>query len=584
MTVQSSIPAASPELKDPAPLNGASARAVPVDGSAEPPHPSRLPKNRKSKRTGRWLALLVLLLFVGATGGVWFVWFRGPVARTDLVTDKVKYQDLQLKIFERGGLEAKENHDIKCEVKTGSRGAPKIKWVVDNGTTVKKGDLLVDIDDSYLQEQAQAKKIEHDKAEADKIAAEELYPVKKIAIALSEQNLEKWIKGDFPQQLHDLEGQVQIAESTLLQQKDRASWASRMVKKGYMTVSQEESERANERGDELNLQKIQEQRTVLMKYTDPVQRQTLQNAIKQAKVDERTAFSDMESKRAIFQQQDSLYKDLMEQIAQCKVYAPNAGIVQYTVPEQTRMGSGTNQSIIAQGEPVQFGQKMLSIPDLSNMLVNLRIHEAFINHMKDGLVATVRVDAVPGKVLKGHVKSVAQVASTQDWMSPDVKVYQAYVQIDESVEQLKLKPGLSAGCTIFTDTKADHVLAIQIQAILPPLEKGGKNRCFIATPTGPVAREIELGMSDERLVEIKSGLQEGDEVVINPRTVLSDKDKRNVKEDEKMPTGAGKGGRAGRGGPGGPGDEGGGGSGPGRGGERSGRGGSASESPSLHQK
>ena len=320
-----------------------------------------------------------------------------------------------------------------------------------------------------------------------------------------------------------------------------------MVKKGYMTVSQEESERANERGDELNLQKIQEQRTVLMKYTDPVQRQTLLNAIKQAKVDERTAYSDMESKRAIFLLQDSLYKDLMEQIAQCKVYAPNAGIVQYTVPEQTMRGSGTNQSIIAQGEPVQFGQKMLSIPDLSNMLVNLRIHEAFINNMKDGLISTVRVDAVPGKVLKGHVKSVAQVASQQDWMSPDVKVYQAYVQIDEPVEQLKLKPGLSAGCTIFTDLRADHVLAIPIQAVVPAVDKGAKPRCFIQTATGPVAREIELGLSDDRSVEVKSGLQEGEEVILNPGTVRTDKDKRAVKEDEKMP-GGGRGGRGGEGG------------------------------------
>lgn len=573
MTLQSTVPAASPEQKVPG--SGVTSVAANGNGHGEPAHPARLPKSRRGSRAGRWLAVFALVAFVGAAGGAYFIWFRGPVVRTDLVTMKVDYKDLQLKVVERGGLEAKENHDIKCEVKTGSRGSPKIKWVVDNGTMVKKGDLLVDIDDSYLQEQAQAKKIEHDKAEADKIAAEELYPVKKIAIALAEQNLEKWVKGDFPQQLHDLEGQVQIAESTLLQQRDRASWASRMVKNGYMTVSQEESERANERGDELNLQKLQEQKNVLSKYTDPVQRQTLLNAIKQAKVDERTSYSDMESKRAIFQQQSALYKDLLEQIAQCKVYAPNSGIVVYTVPEQTMRGSGTNQSIIAQGEPVQFGQKMLSIPDLSNMLVNLRIHEAFINHMKDGLPATIRVDAVPGKVLKGHVKSVAQVASPQDWMSPDVKVYQSYVQIDEPVEQLKLKPGLSSVCTIFTDSKVEHVLAIPIQAVVPPQERGGKNRCFVSTPTGAEAREIELGMSDERSIEVKSGLKEGDEVILNPRALLSDKEKRTVKEDEKMPQGAGK--QGGRGG------EGGGKGGP-RGGERSGRGASPADSASNDRK
>jgi multidrug efflux pump subunit AcrA (membrane-fusion protein) len=578
MTLQSTVPAASPEQKNTT-ANGSAAPAIPAsdNGHGEAAHPARLPKNRRASRLGRWLTVLAMVAFVGAAGGAYFIWFRGPTVRTDLVTIKVDYKDLQLKVVERGALEAKENHDIKCEVKTGSRGAPKIKWVVDNGTLVKKDDLLVDIDDSYLQEQAQAKKIELDKAEADKIAAEEIYPVKKVAIGLAEQNLEKWVKGDFPQQLHDLEGQIQIAESTLLQQRDRASWASRMVKKGYMTVSQEESERANERGDELNLLKLQEQRNVLTKYTDPVQRQSLQNAIKQAKVDERTAYSDMESKRAIFRQQADLYKDLMEQIGQCKVKAPNSGIVVYTVPEQTMRGSGSNQSIIAQGEPVQFGQKMLSIPDLSHMLVNLRIHEAFINHMKDSLPATIRVDAVPGKVLKGHVKSVAQVASPQDWMSPDVKVYQSYVQIDEPVEQLKLKPGLSSVCTIFTDSKVEHVLAIPIQAVVSPQERGGKNRCFVLTPTGPEARDVELGLSDERSVEIKSGLKEGDDVILNPRALLSDKEKRSVKEDEKMPQGGGK--QGGRGGDGGRGGEGG-----MRGGERSGRGFSAGDAPSGDRK
>ena len=53
---------------------------------------------------------------------------------------------------------------------------------------------------------------------------------------------------------------------------------------------------------------------------------------------------------------------------------------------------------------------------------------------------------------------------------------------DESVEELKLKPGLSAVTTIYTETKAEHVLAVPVQAILPPLEKGGKPRCLRDDP------------------------------------------------------------------------------------------------------
>src|SRR5581483_9058996 len=103
-----------------------------------------------------------------------------------------------------------------------------------------------------------------------------------------------------------------------------------------------------------------------------------------------------------------------------------------------------------------------------------------------------------------------------------------------------------------------------------------KPRCFVMTPTGPEGREVELGLSDEKFIEVKSGLNEGDEIILNPRTLLSDKEKKAAgKEDEKIvPTGGAKqdGGRGGKGGgpgdaaPGGPGGAGGaGGFGPGRG-------------------
>src|SRR5262249_54331600 len=284
-------------------------------------------------------------------------------------------------------------------------------------------------------------------------------PVKVSGITLAEKNLDKWIKGDFPQQLHELEGQIQTAESAVLQQEDRTSWAARMVKKGYMTPSQLEAEEANLKGYKLTLQQTQEKRKVLLEYTDPVNRRDFDNKIQQAKVDERSALADKKAKEANYKLQDDQYNDLLEQIKLCKVKAKHAGIVVYAVPEQTRMGAGSQQSIIAQGEPVQYGQKMMSIPDLSRMLVALRVHEAFINNIRVGLPVTIRVDALPGETLKGHVKSVDNVAQPQDWLSPDVKVYKAYVEIDDSLSGKGLKPGLSAVCTIYTDRRAENTLA-----------------------------------------------------------------------------------------------------------------------------
>jgi multidrug resistance efflux pump len=496
---------------------------------------------------------------------------------------------------------------------------------------------------------------------------------------VAKQNKEKWINGDYPSTLHDLEGQIQTSESNLLQEEDRLAWVARMVKKKYMTASQEEAEQALLTGNKLDLQKKQEAKKVLTDFTNPTNIKTMDKAIADAENDERSAKQDRDIKQAVFKQQDDLYKDLEEQIKQCKVRAPAEGIVVYYVPEQTRMGSGSNQSIIAQGEPVQYGQKMMSIPNLSQMVVNVRIHEAFIGHMdvkarvekvhpgraaekaglkegdvivrlndkpiksyadlvetlrstdtsapaklkvlrdkmeidaeltfahqadadkgageeseKDGkdetaaskgakaeeglgsgkvrdnspnklfgarfqvgLPAEIRVDAAPGKVLKGHVKSVASVAAQQDWMSPDVKVYQAYVEIDDSVKDLKLKPGLSAVCTIFTETQAENVLAVPVQTIVAPTEPGGDPSVMVIGPKGPEKRPVKLVKVDGKLmtdgdyVAIESGLSVGERVVSAPKTLLGDKDKKSGKDGDKggangkmdaMPGGKGKGG------------------------------------------
>jgi multidrug resistance efflux pump len=570
----------------------------PVTTSAENPngeplpHASHLPRARRGKKPLRFLipgaAALVVILAVVA----WLVFFRGPQVRADLVLASVEERNIQLKVTERGALESAEPNDVKCDVKAGSRGAPKILWITENGVTVRgpmhddnllstsslgaltaplglaplvtasalypgrtdrPPDLLVSIDDSYLKEQEADQKIKRDKAEATKIAAEEDHPRKKEAIEVAKAKLEQWIKGDFPQKDYDFDSQGQKADSDVLQQSDRTAWAERMVKKGYMTASQLEAEQANLTSLELKAKLLKIQRATLNNYEDKVNRKTLTEAIQQAESNEKSAKAAMLEAQATFKQEKLKHEDLLEQIKQCKIYATidKPRIVVYAVPEATRWGAGANQSIIAQGEPVQYGQKILSLPDLSHMVVNVRIHEAFINHVRKGLPATVRVDAQANRLLQGKVKYVANVASPQDFLSPDVKVYQAYVEIKESLEGLDLKPGLSAVCTIYTSTKSENVLAIPVQAVVNPVEKGGSPRCYVQTPQGPELREIKLGMTDDKYVEVKDGLEKGDQVVLNPRVLMNDK-KKGSKESEKIvptdgPPGGGRGGPPGAG-------------------------------------
>src|SRR5262249_18634342 len=98
------------------------------------------------------------------------------------------------------------------------------------------------------------------------------------------------------------------------------------------------------------------------------------------KVDQYDA--DYKAKSKILGQEETKLREIREEIGKCHMDAPQNGLVVYSVPEQSRFGSGSQQSIVAQGEPVREGQKLMRIPNLHKMLVNVRIHEAMVSKLK----------------------------------------------------------------------------------------------------------------------------------------------------------------------------------------------------------
>src|SRR5262249_45991485 len=128
-----------------------------------------------------------------------------------------------------------------------------------------------------------------------------------------------------------------------------------------------------------------------------------------------------------------------------------------------------------------------------------------------GQKATVVVDAFYTRPLDGHVKNVATVASQQDWMTSDVKVYQTIVGIDESLDGLK--PGMSAEVTIHIESTGDKVLALPIQAIIGGAESGKIRKCYVQTEAGPQERKIKVGLSNDKMAEIREGAFEEGEFI-----------------------------------------------------------------------
>src|SRR5262249_5965519 len=151
--------------------------------------------------------------------------FNGP-------TWTVRREPLKVTIVARGTLESAKNGDIYCTVRSGTKGsttATVIKWIIDAGTEVSKGDKLIELDSSGFQEQLKDKKKEVDQAYSLKVQADQAYLIQQIqnesdieaaknALELARIDLEKYEQGDFEQARKDVEGRIEIAKS------DLASW------------------------------------------------------------------------------------------------------------------------------------------------------------------------------------------------------------------------------------------------------------------------------------------------------------------------------------------------------------------------
>lgn len=507
-----------------------------------------------------------------ALGGGAFYYFGSDLLlgkeREDLIYHTVKEEPLEVTVVERGTLEAARNDDIICMVKASGRGstaATTIRWVIEDGTQVKKGDKVIELDRSGLEDQKLTQQIAVEKARAAVIKAEgdlqtvisqndsdELDAQAKLDVA--KLDLEKYIfdkdgkGGEYLRDLNKILGDLKEAESNVEMWRERAAWTRRMFEKKFKTINEVEADEAKLKSAELAVRKLKDELTVLKEFQYRRNVVDLESKVKlaeealkrvriQRQAKEATARSELETAKKTLEQEEAKLKDIEEQLQYCTMYAPKDGMVVYFVDERSRGGFGAQSSVIAQGEPVREGQKLIRIPDLSSMLVNTRVHEAMVSRVRPGMKVGVRVDALRDRILKGSVKSVATIAIQLDWRSAgDVKMYQTIVSIDETVPGLK--PGMSAEVTIHVDATDKPVPTVPVQAIVGGPEMGAKRTVFVKGPDGqPVEREVEIGLTNDKVAEIRSGLKAGEEVVLNPKVLVGDRAKTR-QPGELAPPGA----------------------------------------------
>lgn len=419
-----------------------------------------------------------------------------------VVTYKVNKGALAITVKERGNLESSKNEDVMSEVE----GSTTIIKILPEGTRVRKGELVCELDSASLKDQLTNQRITVQQAEA-------AYQNSKLTREVAEIALNEYLEGTYMQDIRQAEGEKALAETEMLRAKDRLKWANQMFDKGYLSNTAKVAEEANLQRATFNKEQAETKITVLKEYTKKKMTTDLNSNIEKARSDEL-------AKEATLNLEKEKESKLTAQIEKCKLLAPNDGLVVYA-NDPGRFG-GSNQPQIEEGAQVRERQPIFRLPDINNMRVNTKVHESQIDRIEKGLKARIRVDAFPGEVFDGTVDTVAPLPDSANFFASDVKVYTTQVTIDKA--NTALRPGMTAQVEILIK-EIDDVLAVPVQAIL---QVGGKDTVFVKEGTGWKRTEVTLGDTNDQLIELTKGLKDGDEVALAPVNLLSDEEKRSM--------------------------------------------------------
>jgi len=471
----------------------------------------------------------------------------------------VKRGELAISVTESGSIKAVKTKDLKSEVE----GQASIVNIVPEGTVitpedVNDGKVLVELDSSKLKEQLSQREIELTTAEASYADANESHLIqvkqnesditaselkvkftlmdlqKYLGKTVAESLVEKAIAdpdssidiasllkdpnslgGEASQKLRELQGNISLAKSNLEKAAYTLEWTEKLHEKQYVAETELRKDRLDKQRIEIEEEKARIALTLFQLYEFAKQSEQLLSDYNEARRElERTeararaqlaqAKARLASARSTFEMQEQRLNKLHKQIEACMIRAPAVGQVVYW--------SSTQQWVrvkIEQGAQVPEGYKIITIPDASEMKVEVKIHETWIDRIEPNQPADITVEAFPDKTFTGRVLKKAPLADATDFLNPDLKVYSTDIGIDGTHDALKT--GMTGKVTVIID-KLQDVLYVPIQSVVTVEDK---KICYIAGSPAQ-KREVETGLFNDNFVEIKSGLVEGEKVLLNP--------------------------------------------------------------------
>ncbi len=382
--------------------------------------------------------------------------------RLGIKVESVKRQQLAIGIKTTGQIETLPSK--KVEVTTPISGAKVVELLVEPGTSVKVGQPVAVVAASDLVELRVNSQEKRAEAQADLQKAQ-------ADLKLAQDNLE--------QQRHIAAADIAQARTEVEVSREKYSRDQELASAGALPRRQMLESQAHLREGEAQLTKASSRRDVL-----------------ETEAQLKRAQAAVEVAQSRLHLSDATYQTRLQQLGTA---ASDKGLVTVTAPI-----SGTvSDREVTLGQTFQdAGGKLMTIVNDNRVYATANIYEKDLDKVKMGQRAIAKVASLPGRTFNGRIAVIGSV------VEGETRVVPVKAELDNSGSELK--PGMFAELEVLTDRTATAILAIPSSAVV---EANGKKLVYLQNGNAFQPVEVTLGQTSGDIVEVKTGLFEGDLVV-----------------------------------------------------------------------
>lgn len=259
-----------------------------------------------------------------------------------------------------------------------------------------------------------------------------------------------------------------------------------------------------------------------------------------------SAKASYESAASMITQSEAQLREVLEILYKTTIYSPLDGVI-------TNLKVEVGERVL--GSNFTQGTELMTVSDLNNIEAVVEVDENDVVLVSVGDTAEVKVDAIRDKTIKGVVTQIGNSAKTKGFGTQEEVVnFEVRIKLIELDD--RLRPGMSCTSEISTET-VENVLSVPIQSVTARTDVKREDRqedgpnvklsnskkepdeiVFVIENSTAKTVKVKTGISDDNYLEIKSGLNGGEEVVTGSYRAISNdlKDGSKVRVEEKRKT------------------------------------------------